>query len=195
MSGKGGQLQAPGAQRAQQHFPGSRFAEHIAGLEDQVAAAGPQQRAHPDHGVIGAGRAHRPRLPVNDAEQIRQARRILDDDGTSSVSRVLEEHVDPVALRKVLVAIARREPLLDHVLSELGEKLGDGLVGEGGLDSADKLPKDQAKKLRNIGLIGALAGRLGLLFAINWVMKLTDPLITIEWLKISGDPKPLKEIS
>ena len=51
---------------------------------------------------------------------------------------------------------------------------------------ADKLPPRQAARLRKIGLIGALAGRLGLLFAIQWVMTLTNPLFSVMALEFSG---------
>ena len=40
---------------------------------------------------------------------------------------------------------------------------------------AEKLPPKQAERLRKVGLIGALGMRLGLLFAISWVMTLIEP--------------------
>ena len=40
-----------------------------------------------------------------------------------------------------------------------------------------KLPVEQQKKARQIGLILALVMRVGLLFSIKWVMGLTDPLV------------------
>ena len=47
---------------------------------------------------------------------------------------------------------------------------------------ADKLPPEQRDKARVIGLSLALLMRLGLLFAISWLVTLTKPLITIfDW--------------
>ena len=42
-----------------------------------------------------------------------------------------------------------------------------------------KLPPEQEKKARNLGLMLALIMRLGLLFAIKWIMGLEKPLFTI----------------
>jgi predicted tellurium resistance membrane protein TerC len=47
---------------------------------------------------------------------------------------------------------------------------------------ADKLPADQQKRARNVGLSIALVMRLGLLFAISWMMKLTNPVVSIPFL-------------
>jgi predicted tellurium resistance membrane protein TerC len=49
-----------------------------------------------------------------------------------------------------------------------------------------KLPKDQQKPARTIGLILALGMRIGLLFAITWVMGLTEPLFTVFDKSFSG---------
>ncbi|EPF75899.1 TerC family protein [Acinetobacter rudis] len=47
---------------------------------------------------------------------------------------------------------------------------------------ADKLPPEQRDKARVIGLSLALIMRLGLLFAISWLVTLTKPLITLfDW--------------
>lgn len=47
---------------------------------------------------------------------------------------------------------------------------------------ADKLPPEQRDKARIIGLSLALVMRLGLLFAIAWLVTLTQPLITVfDW--------------
>jgi len=47
---------------------------------------------------------------------------------------------------------------------------------------ADKLPPEQRDKARIIGLSLALLMRLGLLFAIAWLVTLTKPLITVfDW--------------
>lgn len=54
----------------------------------------------------------------------------------------------------------------------------------------NKLPKENQKKARNIGLFLALIFRVGLLLGITWIMGLTEPLIDVEiykWaLKLSG---------
>lgn len=44
---------------------------------------------------------------------------------------------------------------------------------------AGKLPKNQQKKARTIGLMLALIIRVGLLFAISWIIGLTKPLFTV----------------
>jgi predicted tellurium resistance membrane protein TerC len=42
-----------------------------------------------------------------------------------------------------------------------------------------KLPEEQRRKARQLGLALALIGRIGLLLSLSWVMKLTKPLFTI----------------
>ena len=42
-----------------------------------------------------------------------------------------------------------------------------------------RLPKDQEKKARNLGITLALVLRLGLLFSIQWIMGLTRPLFNL----------------
>jgi predicted tellurium resistance membrane protein TerC len=42
---------------------------------------------------------------------------------------------------------------------------------------SEKLPPEQRAKARSVGLALALVMRLGLLFAISWVMGLTDPIL------------------
>jgi predicted tellurium resistance membrane protein TerC len=44
-----------------------------------------------------------------------------------------------------------------------------------------KLPPEQEKKARNLGLFLALVMRLGLLLCIKWIMGLTKPLFSITW--------------
>ena len=51
---------------------------------------------------------------------------------------------------------------------------------------ADKLPPEQRDKARVLGLTLALIMRLGLLFAISWLVTLTQPLITIFEHSFSG---------
>ena len=50
----------------------------------------------------------------------------------------------------------------------------------------DKLPVGQQSSARRLGLALALILRLGLLFAITWIMRLTAPLLTILGNEISG---------
>ena len=51
---------------------------------------------------------------------------------------------------------------------------------------AEKLPPEQRDKARVIGLSLALLMRLGLLFAISWLVTLTEPLITLFEKTFSG---------
>src|SRR5688572_8579178 len=49
-----------------------------------------------------------------------------------------------------------------------------------------KLPAEQQPKARTLGLSLALIMRLGLLFTISWMMRLTEPLFTVLGHTISG---------
>jgi predicted tellurium resistance membrane protein TerC len=49
-----------------------------------------------------------------------------------------------------------------------------------------KLPKEQQPKARSLGLTLALGTRLGLLFAISWMMRLTEPLFGVLGQSFSG---------
>ncbi len=51
-----------------------------------------------------------------------------------------------------------------------------------------KLPKAEQARGRSLGLALALITRLGLLFAISWIMRLTKPLFSISFVNqdISG---------
>jgi predicted tellurium resistance membrane protein TerC len=51
---------------------------------------------------------------------------------------------------------------------------------------AGKLPADQQKKARNVGLAGALVTRILLLLSLAWIVKLTAPLFTVLGVGISG---------
>ena len=51
---------------------------------------------------------------------------------------------------------------------------------------ANKLPKDQQKAARNIGLFLAMFARIALLFSLNWIMQLSKPLFTILSNELSG---------
>jgi predicted tellurium resistance membrane protein TerC len=51
---------------------------------------------------------------------------------------------------------------------------------------ASKLPQNEQARARTLGLSLALAMRLGLLFAISWVMSLTQPLFEVFGRGISG---------
>jgi predicted tellurium resistance membrane protein TerC len=54
---------------------------------------------------------------------------------------------------------------------------------------ADKLPAHQQRKARNMGLLLAMLFRIMLLFAITWVVKLVNPVFTINFLREpNGDP-------
>jgi len=49
-----------------------------------------------------------------------------------------------------------------------------------------KLPADKREKIRKIGIGLALIIRIGLLFALSWLMRLTEPLFTVLGEDISG---------
>jgi predicted tellurium resistance membrane protein TerC len=51
---------------------------------------------------------------------------------------------------------------------------------------AGKLPQDQRKKARNVGLVLAMFMRVALLFSLAWIIKLTTPLFEISNHGISG---------
>ncbi len=51
---------------------------------------------------------------------------------------------------------------------------------------AGRVPLEQRDRLRKMGLLGALVTRLGLLFALSWLMGLTAPLFTIVGVDFSG---------
>jgi predicted tellurium resistance membrane protein TerC len=51
---------------------------------------------------------------------------------------------------------------------------------------AGKLPKEQQGKARTIGLALAMITRVGLLFSLTWIMKLTAPLFNVLHQEISG---------
>jgi len=52
---------------------------------------------------------------------------------------------------------------------------------------AGKLPKQQQRRARNIGLLLAMLFRVGLLLCINWIISLKDPVITIPAFKGLSD--------
>jgi predicted tellurium resistance membrane protein TerC len=51
---------------------------------------------------------------------------------------------------------------------------------------AGKLPEDQQKRARTVGLGLAMFVRIGLLFSISWIIRLTAPLFTVLNQEISG---------
>lgn len=52
----------------------------------------------------------------------------------------------------------------------------------------DKLPQEQQKRARHLGLLFALFTRIVLLLSITWIMTLTEPLFNIaEWFGIDGE--------
>lgn len=53
---------------------------------------------------------------------------------------------------------------------------------------AGKLPQHQQKKARNLGLTLALFFRVALLLGITWIITLTNPLFSIDFLKVDGEP-------
>jgi len=50
----------------------------------------------------------------------------------------------------------------------------------------DKLPPHQRERARRIGLAGAMLMRIGLLFALAWIIGLTAPIVTLFDVAISG---------
>lgn len=50
---------------------------------------------------------------------------------------------------------------------------------------SQKLPPQQAKRARRLGLVLALAGRIGLLFSLTWIIGLTKPVFTLGEMDIS----------
>lgn len=54
---------------------------------------------------------------------------------------------------------------------------------------AGKLPAPQQRKARNAGLLLAMGFRLALLMAINWIVGLREPVLTLP--RIAGLPQPL----
>jgi predicted tellurium resistance membrane protein TerC len=51
---------------------------------------------------------------------------------------------------------------------------------------SSKLPRQEQAKARSIGLMLALGMRIGLLFALTWMMRLTEPLFAIVGKEFSG---------
>ncbi len=51
---------------------------------------------------------------------------------------------------------------------------------------AGKLPPDQQARARTVGLAGAMLTRIGLLYSISWITKLTDPLFSLFGHPFSG---------
>jgi predicted tellurium resistance membrane protein TerC len=51
---------------------------------------------------------------------------------------------------------------------------------------AGKLPADQQDRARKVGLMAAMAMRIALLFSLAWIVRLTDPIVTILGRGISG---------
>ena len=49
-----------------------------------------------------------------------------------------------------------------------------------------KLPKDQQRRARRVGLMAAMLMRVALLFSITWIARLTEPLFTIMERGVSG---------
>jgi predicted tellurium resistance membrane protein TerC len=49
-----------------------------------------------------------------------------------------------------------------------------------------RLPREQQKSARQLGLAAALVTRLALLFSLAWVARLTVPLFAVPWVQVSG---------
>src|SRR6187431_1533242 len=49
-----------------------------------------------------------------------------------------------------------------------------------------KLRKEEQKRARRIGLLGAMLMRIALLFSITWIARLTEPLVSISRYSLSG---------
>lgn len=53
---------------------------------------------------------------------------------------------------------------------------------------SNKLPLQQQPRARTIGLLFAMVFRIGLLLGISWLIGLTDPVITLGFIKDEGQP-------
>jgi predicted tellurium resistance membrane protein TerC len=53
---------------------------------------------------------------------------------------------------------------------------------------SDRLHPDKQKRARTIGLLFAMLFRTGLLLGITWIMRLTEPLFSIPFVKAAGEP-------
>ena len=53
---------------------------------------------------------------------------------------------------------------------------------------SNKLPADQQGRARTIGLLLAMVFRILLLLTITWIIKLTDPVFTLGFIKDEGQP-------
>ncbi|MGD5408146.1 TerC family protein, partial [Xanthomonas citri pv. citri] len=53
---------------------------------------------------------------------------------------------------------------------------------------SNKLPVEQQPRARTIGLLLAMVFRIGLLLTISLIIKLTNPLFTVPFLKAEGQP-------
>jgi len=50
---------------------------------------------------------------------------------------------------------------------------------------SDRLPKENQKKARSVGLILAIVIRVALLFGISWIVQLTNPILTVSDFELS----------
>ncbi|HEX7845594.1 MAG TPA: TerC family protein, partial [Chitinophagaceae bacterium] len=53
---------------------------------------------------------------------------------------------------------------------------------------SDKLPQNKQKRARTIGLLLAMVFRILLLLTISWIIRLTDPVFTLPFVKQEGKP-------
>src|SRR3954452_12447850 len=49
-----------------------------------------------------------------------------------------------------------------------------------------KLPPDRQQSARRVGLLAAMGMRIGLLMSIVWIIRLTEPIVTLGGRGISG---------
>lgn len=54
-----------------------------------------------------------------------------------------------------------------------------------------RLPKEQQKRARQIGLAAALGTRVILLFSLSWIARLTKPLFVIDFIQVHGEALPI----
>ena len=184
--GRGGQAERavdrldPDFARPQSPFerlPGGRLGQHLARIEQQVAAIRPVQGAGADEIEIGHQRAELG--PVLDpADQTLEGRLVLIDHGGMGRATVIDDEIDPIAPESIfgarlgsvaLIAGAVGGPhdridILDHVLADLVE-IAHHLVdiGEQGLEPVDHVADREACRLlvERADLLAGLLEELG----------------------------------
>ena len=143
-------------------LPGHRPAQHLAGIQDQVAAVGPVQGARPDQMEVGQERAHLGAM-LDTTEQAIVVRVLLEDHRRAAEIAVVDDQVHPVfaeqgeaVLRlgggavgaRALGGCDDRLDVLDDVLAqvvEVGENVGQVTVA--GLQGIDQMADRVAGRL------------------------------------------------